>query len=1003
MKKEEWNVFICYRQVDGRDTAEWLYQLLDQRMLPFIPSTYDNPPKLNVYFDQAAPAVANWKEVHLPALQISKAMIVVCTPGIYSKLEPEDWVYMELEWLIKNRKSAPIIIEATPQEGRWVPQLLKHRWPDAQRITLQVNELNEMSEQDRKSFEERTFLRIVSGIRLSEEGIRFEQLEKEKAQAQRLKKTSRFLMVALAIAIVTALIATVSSIRATQQAKEIKESSILIQSRATNDPLEAALLLSELEKIPKHRQALNIIRSIADDYIPLEVIRGHQGQITSLSFSRNGSLILTASADGTARVNSLIRNGQSIILKGHKGPVTHATFDLTGSQILTTSSDRNALVWKGPNFSDFITLPHPAPVSYGSFDNSGKKVLTISEGMVTIWNIDKPNTPISVKDAESLISAATFNPQGNRVAIGLNNGKIRIVDPEGVGNSIDLIGHYTAKDEKHKSRFDTLSNSIGEEQDYMGLFSPQGITDLKFSSDGLQLVSTSYDGTARLWSITKPMTPKIFIGHGKSWVWGAAFSPDNKKVLTWADESTAYLWPTNNIDNPIPLRGHYGNIQCAAYSNNGLWIATGSSDATAKLWNISNGYSITLKGHSSTIKAITFSADDKLVATGSLDGTVRVWRTEHNEPIFLHGNKGFLKAAIFSPDGTKLLTIGDSIGRIWQVGVWNNKPTLLIGHTGSITDASFSPDGEKIVTASTDSTVRVWKVRDNSQSIVLRGHQEIVYTAKFDSDGSRIATTSRDGTARIWQRDGKGEPMILQGDRNEFTAAEFSQDGKTILTASYHGTADLWNLESKGKPLSLNVPPGFSGLAKFSPDKKKLLLQGDTSIWILPSNGQGQPKVIYTKNTMEAVFSPDSRTLLTVHVNGTARLWDLNSNNKPKIFIANEVTSKGCFSPDGNYIAIVGSLTAFVWPIDQSYDPMVLTGHQEDIQSVTFSPDGKYLVTTSGDETAGVYRVNWDDLRGILRSSTHDCLTIPQRMQLLSESYNEAEKAYKSCASKFMK
>ena len=109
-------VFICYRQVDGTKIARWLFETLHGQRLPAMgdAATEEEVASLDVYFDQTAPAVGDWKAIHQPRLRTSQAMIVVCTPGSFQRLdEKNDWVHLEIDWWLKNRKVAPILIDAT--------------------------------------------------------------------------------------------------------------------------------------------------------------------------------------------------------------------------------------------------------------------------------------------------------------------------------------------------------------------------------------------------------------------------------------------------------------------------------------------------------------------------------------------------------------------------------------------------------------------------------------------------------------------------------------------------------------------------------------------------------------------------------------------------------------------------------------------------------------------------------------------------------------------------
>jgi WD40 repeat protein len=95
-------------------------------------------------------------------------------------------------------------------------------------------------------------------------------------------------------------------------------------------------------------------------------------------------------------------------------------------------------------------------------------------------------------------------------------------------------------------------------------------------------------------------------------------------------------WPLLRLVNPRigeqdsgPLRtlvGHTGGVNCVAFSADGERIVSGSSDATAKVWDARTGQeALTLRGHAGRVWGVCFSPDGKRLATASQDGTAKVW------------------------------------------------------------------------------------------------------------------------------------------------------------------------------------------------------------------------------------------------------------------------------------------------------------------------------------------------------------------------------------------
>ena len=90
--------FICYRRDDASFAGDWLHRLLDGHLYL---DRDGSQCKLDVYYDQAEPGVANWKAHLEPSLHSTRALIVLCSHGLatnFSKGEVVDWAHREIDW-----------------------------------------------------------------------------------------------------------------------------------------------------------------------------------------------------------------------------------------------------------------------------------------------------------------------------------------------------------------------------------------------------------------------------------------------------------------------------------------------------------------------------------------------------------------------------------------------------------------------------------------------------------------------------------------------------------------------------------------------------------------------------------------------------------------------------------------------------------------------------------------------------------------------------------------
>ncbi len=136
---------------------------------------------------------------------------------------------------------------------------------------------------------------------------------------------------------------------AEQAALKVKRAGILTAASGKTQagrPTMAALLVTELADGDKPYGGLATVHEVATSALSESILAGHTSLVYHAAFSPDGTRIVTASIDKTARVWRADGKGEPVVLTGHTGYVTHAAFSRDGAWIVTASGDGTAHVWR---------------------------------------------------------------------------------------------------------------------------------------------------------------------------------------------------------------------------------------------------------------------------------------------------------------------------------------------------------------------------------------------------------------------------------------------------------------------------------------------------------------------------------------------------------------------------------------------------------------------------------------------------------------------------------
>jgi WD40 repeat protein len=293
------------------------------------------------------------------------------------------------------------------------------------------------------------------------------------------------------------------------------------------------------------------------------------------------------------------------------------------------------------------------------------------------------------------------------------------------------------------------------------------------------------------------------------------------------------------------------------------------------------------------------------------------------------------REAAFSADGAMLATTSAS-GLVVLRRIPDLKIVRRLQHPGGVTTIAFAPDGKRLATSGYDGAILLWDVATGRLLRRLEGARGTVWALDYAPLGDRLVAAGEDGKVRIWSPADGRLLLALAGHERNVWEVRFSPDGRRLASGSFDATVRLWNAATGAALGTLaDHQEAVVGLA-WSPDGAWLATCGDDSTIALrrASDGKAVRRLDVGNHVYKLDFSADGRWLVS---GGRARggigtAW-------------HGLTGAGS-----------GGEAVRLWRVADGALVQALQ-MPEDIASIGFSPDGRWLVASSDDGTVTLWKL----------------------------------------------
>lgn len=666
-------------------------------------------------------------------------------------------------------------------------------------------------------------------------------------------------------------------------------------------------------------------------------------------FSPDSKLLATDGPGGTVKLWDAVTGTERAALKGHTAPVRFLAFVSGGTQLISRGRDDLIKLWDvatGKELFSFregglLTLvPRQTTLALGS-----------GSGMVKVWDFAARKEPILLQRPSVGITALAFSPDGKVLATGNMNGSVGLWD---VARSQQL-----GVLEGHKNQ--VLSLAFSSDSQSLATGSSDGWKHWDLTTRQVRHSYQAGDRPLIRWAFSDRRLAGIDIG-------GSAYISEggSSRAISVGDSGDIKLMRIAPDVRSVAKGGFYANAVRLReidsgkerhvslrtipgtppprlsweFSADGQTIATGSSEGTIKLWDVTSAEErVAFKGPSKNAQGkaprLTFSQDGSLLACIDGTGGVQLWQTALNrERAVLRGHLNAVHAVAFADKGRLLASGGfDRAVKLWDAATGKELDTLH-GHAGIVLGLAVSPDGTLLASASADQTVRLWRLSDRKELHRLEGHTAPVWSAAFSPDARRLASAGSDGRIILWDVASGKAAATLSGSSAEIFALAYSPDGKTLAAAEgdlFHprkaGAVKLWDLTAGKVRAVLQGHHGGVRSVAFSPDGATLAAgswDATIKLWN-PSTGQELATLAgHAQPVSSVVFSADGKTLASAGCNeadpqasGEVKLWDVASGQVVPLRMGHRCGATGvAFAPDGLTLASASfDETVKLWPV----------------------------------------------------------------------------------------
>lgn len=293
-----------------------------------------------------------------------------------------------------------------------------------------------------------------------------------------------------------------------------------------------------------------------------------------------------------------------------------------------------------------IELEHKYPIEKSSTnflsnspDYKNKYLIDLAKSYTNRHKIGDRSPPsvmqIEVSDPDNKVTCIEYNKAFKLILLGKESGKI-------VSYALTEDSNKDYKQEYKKENQQLVSGEIPQNLLTQDIITPNlelattkityighsaAVTALSLNYDSFYFVSSSCDGTVRLWCVRSGTCLAVFKAHIKS-VWKVTLAPKGYYFASGGAEGLLFLWSTNKSTPLKKFVGHSAEISCLKFSKNMIYLISASYDKSIVIWSIDEAVEIRKFFTEFVVVALEINEVGEILVTGDTEGFVVIWNVD---------------------------------------------------------------------------------------------------------------------------------------------------------------------------------------------------------------------------------------------------------------------------------------------------------------------------------------------------------------------------------------